>query len=206
MTDRIHTLRKEILEGNAPVPFPKGEYSVILVDPPWHYELRDGDATHRNRVGYPTMMPEDILELPVETIAAKQSYLFLWVTTQHIELGLQCMRRWGFEYKTTHTWVKTNNVGDRIRFGVGHWGRNCTEFILIGAKGQPPAFSTLGIRDVATAFFAPRGEHSSKPDFPMLVRLNEVLRFDPKIELFARRERDGWDTWGLEAPKSDMPL
>jgi hypothetical protein len=50
-----------------------------------------------------------------------------------------------------------------------------------------------------SAFSAPVGGHSEKPDqqyehaefhFPSL----------PKIELNARRARDGWDAWGYEAP------
>ena len=48
--------------------------------------------------------------------------------------------------------------------------------------------------------FAPRREHSRKPDevADAIVRLCGDL---PRIELFARTRRPGWDAWGNEVDK-----
>jgi N6-adenosine-specific RNA methylase IME4 len=46
-------------------------------------------------------------------------------------------------------------------------------------------------------FTWPRGEHSAKPD--AFLDLVEQVSPGPYLELFARRQRLGWDTWGNEA-------
>ena len=43
----------------------------------------------------------------------------------------------------------------------------------------------------------PCGEHSAKPD--AFYDLVESVSPGPYLELFARRQRLGWDTWGEEA-------
>ena len=43
----------------------------------------------------------------------------------------------------------------------------------------------------------PRGKHSQKPE--AFLDLVEQMSPAPRVELFARRDRLGWDTWGNEA-------
>ena len=52
-------------------------------------------------------------------------------------------------------------------------------------------------------FFAPRGEHSEKPE--EMRNMIEVVSHAPYIELFARRKVDRWDSWGNEV-KNDIDL
>ena len=55
-------------------------YGVVVVDPPWQYEKRKEDTTHRARLLYPTMTTEEICEwgknLPIE----RDCILWLWTT------------------------------------------------------------------------------------------------------------------------------
>lgn len=44
-----------------------------------------------------------------------------------------------------------------------------------------------------------RGEHSAKPE--AFLDVVESVSLPPRVELFARRQRLGWDTWGNEALK-----
>jgi N6-adenosine-specific RNA methylase IME4 len=45
---------------------------------------------------------------------------------------------------------------------------------------------------------APRREHSRKPEaYELIEQMYPEL---PKIELFARQRRNGWDAWGNEFP------
>jgi N6-adenosine-specific RNA methylase IME4 len=46
--------------------------------------------------------------------------------------------------------------------------------------------------------------HSKKP--PQSYRDIEALSPAPRLELFARRPRKGWDCWGLEAKDIDLEL
>ena len=43
----------------------------------------------------------------------------------------------------------------------------------------------------------PRGRHSTKPE--AFIDMVERVSPGPYLELFARRQRLGWDTWGNEA-------
>lgn len=97
-----------------------------------------------------------------ENVTAEQSYLLLWATNNHLPLAFEVAQAWGFEYKALHTWVKTTKVGDKIRFGVGHYGRNCTEHVLVCQKGNAPSWTALGLTDIPTAFQAPPAAHSKK--------------------------------------------
>ena len=60
-------------------------------------------------------------------------------------------------------------------------------------KGKPLAIA----RADSTWFTWPRGRHSAKPD--AFLDLVEQVSPGPYLELFARRNRLGWDTWGNEA-------
>ena len=44
----------------------------------------------------------------------------------------------------------------------------------------------------------PRLRHSEKP--PEFFGIVETVSPGPRMEMFARRERPGWDLWGNEAP------
>ena len=178
---------------------PSGGYSVVIADPPWAYELRETDITHRARCRYPQMSIQEICMMPVDHICADDAYLLLWTTANHLKFSYAVMEAWGFRDCGIHTWVKTTKDGRKIRYGVGHYGRNCTEFLMVAKRGKIKAFTNLGITDMATAFVAPIGEHSAKPE-EFYLRADRVLAATggAGIELFARKRRAGWDSWGSE--------
>ena len=186
------------LVPNTPA-LPVGEYSLIVADPAWSYHLRETDETHRGRCPYPAMTDDEIKAMPVQAIAAQDAYLLLWTTNNHLPLAFEVAEAWGFEYKALHTWVKTTIAEDKIRFGIGHYGRNCTEHVLVCRKGNAPSFTALGLTDVPTAFHAPPKAHSEKPEnfYAMAERLGGALG-GSKLELFARCDRPGWVSWGAE--------
>jgi N6-adenosine-specific RNA methylase IME4 len=201
---------KQGIKTTALPSIPQKNYSLIVADPPWTYSLRESDRTHRNRTPYPNMSDADILNLPIGKIAAQNAYLFLWVTNNHFPLGFQCLETWGFSYKTTFTWLKTTKDSTsneiKLRIGVGHYGRSCTEHFLIATKGKPRSFTGLGLTSIPNVILAPRTDHSRKPEefFAIANRLSDVLG-GSKIELFARELREGWDAWGAEVEEKPAP-
>ncbi len=206
--DKRGRLKTSITTTGLP-PIPQNNYSLIVVDPPWTYSLRESERTHRNRTPYPNMSDADILNLPIGQIAAADAYLLLWATNNHLPLAFQCLETWGFSYKTLFTWLKTtkDSTSNEIKFriGVGHYGRNCTEHFLVAVKGKPKSFTSLGLTDIPNVIKAPRTEHSRKPEefFVIANRLGDVLG-GPKIELFARQLREGWDAWGAEVEENSQ--
>jgi Transcriptional activator, adenine-specific DNA methyltransferase len=204
--DKIGQLKLSIAINvpNLP-PISCKDYRLIVMDAPWQYQLRETDATHRGRCPYPAMTNEQILNLPIGSIAHQDSYLLLWVTNNHLPLGFSCLNYWGFEYKSIFTWIKTTKASTDnepiANMGIGHYGRNCSEHFLVGIKGKPPSFTKLGLTGVKNVIFSPRSRHSEKPQrfwddvaYPLAEKLE-----GSKIELFARSKREGWDAWGSEA-------
>ncbi len=63
---------------------------------------------------------------------------------------------------------------------------------MFGVRGNLP----LKVMDQGTLFDAPRTGHSAKPD--EFYRIVERVSLPPYLDLFGRRERDGWTVWGNE--------
>lgn len=161
------------------------KYRTIVVDPPWAYYLRRRDKTHRGRCTYDDMTVDQIGAVPVGDWAEANAHLYLWTTNNHIEHAHGIVRGWGFEPKTVLTWVK--NV-----FGVGGYYRNSTEHIVFAVRGTLPTQR----KDVATHFKAPRGRHSEKP--AAFYDMVESMSPGPYLDVFARKQRMGWDVAGNE--------
>jgi N6-adenosine-specific RNA methylase IME4 len=181
---------------------PRKKYSCIVIDPPWFYELRKDDNTHRNRIPYPPMKIEEILKLPIPALCdEKGTVLWLWFTNNHMLEASSCIQHWGFTLKTILTWEKISKKGT-TRIGTGHWLRNCTEHCILATHGNVTSFShSKKLTNEPTILKAPRREHSRKPEeFYSLV---EHLCEGTKLEMFARQQRKGWDTWGNEVNKFD---
>jgi N6-adenosine-specific RNA methylase IME4 len=200
--DKIGQLKLSIALDLIPglPPIQNIDYKLIVMDPPWQYNLRETDATHRGRCPYPSMSDEHILNLPIGAIAHQNSYLLLWVTNNHLPLGFSCLNYWGFEYRSIFTWEKVTKDGSKSHAGIGHYGRNCTEQFLVATKGNPGCFTNLGLTNINNIIKAPRTKHSEKPQqfWTIAERLAEKLGGE-KIELFARQRRPNWDAWGAEA-------
>lgn len=168
-----------------PVVTPDGRYQVIVADPPWRYDTREADATHRGKVDYPDLSTEEICALPVAALAQKDAILWLWTTNSFMRDAFRCLDAWGFLEKTILTW-------DKEKLGVGNWLRNVTEHCILAVRGKP----LVALTNQSTMLRAPRREHSRKPDeFYALV---DRLCPGSKLELFARARRDGWTAWGGE--------
>lgn len=208
--DKIGQLKLAIafeLLPNLP-PIQEGDYSLIVCDPPWQYELRENDSSHRGRCPYPSMNDDAILNMPVGAIASSNAYLLLWVTNNHLPLGFRCLEHWGFEYKSVFTWVKVtkkhSSENPSPLMGIGHYGRNTTEHFLVATKGNPGSFTNLGLTNIPNVIFEKRSQHSKKPQgfWTIADRLGEKLGGE-KIELFARNIRPGWVTWGAEVQNNN---
>ena len=126
--------------------------------------------------------------------------LFLWVVNSQLPRCLSVVEAWGFDYRGLITWAKTGKPGGaldgRPHFGMGYWVRGATEHMVIGVKGKPKPQS----RREVSWFAAPVGEHSVKPE--EAYALVERLSSGPRLELFARRRRPGWEAWGNEVDGS----
>ena len=164
-------------------------YRTICVDPPWPSPFGKLGVTHRANpcAHYPTVNLDWIRALPVEAMSEARAHLYLWVLNSNVPDGWAVARAWGFRPLTMVTWCKTQP-------GVGKWFRTNTEHVLFCTKGKPLPRAEVPI---ATWFRWPRGRHSEKPGafYDLVGRVSP----GPYLELFARTQRLGWDSWGNEA-------
>ena len=177
---------------------PTGEkkWPVILVDPPWDYDISAParECSHPAQ-HYPVMSLADICALPVADLAAESCVLFLWTTAPCLEQAFEVLRAWGFKYKSSLVW-------DKEIMGMGHWVRGQHEHLLIASKGAPPLPPTESVP--ASVFRERRREHSRKPEASYRI-IEAMYPALPKIELFARQVRPGWDVWGNEVGTETAP-
>lgn len=169
-------------------------YRTIVADPPWEMDTRRIGGSNwakgqRARTGfaYPTMPTEDIKALPVADLAADDAHLYLWTVQRHLRASFEVAEAWGFRPAATLVWCK-----QRGGFIGGAFFSN-VEFVLYCRRGKL-AHNT---RVNSQWFDWPRGEHSAKPE--AFLDLVEQVSLGPYLEMFARRDRLGWDTWGNES-------
>jgi N6-adenosine-specific RNA methylase IME4 len=179
-------------------------FGTVLADPPWQFQNRTGKVApeHRRLSRYGTMSLADISALPVATLAAPVSHLYLWVPNALLPEGLSVMAAWGFAYKSNIVWHKVRKDGGSDGRGVGFYFRNVTELLLFGVRGKNAR--TLGPgRSQVNLLATRKREHSRKPDeiYPII----EACSPGPRLEMFARGARPGWAVWGNEAGEGYEP-
>jgi N6-adenosine-specific RNA methylase IME4 len=173
------------------------KYKTILVDPPWNITfIKLKMRPNQVKMPYPTMTLEELVYLggKLQPYMDDKCNLFLWTTHTKLPEALKLMEFWGFKYHCLLTWDKTN--------GRPCWGfKRKTEFILYGFKGG----ITVNQRGtfIPTLFTEKLTSHSTKPQiFYQILEHNSPA---PRLELFARQKREGWDCWGNEV-ESDIKL
>jgi N6-adenosine-specific RNA methylase IME4 len=169
-------------------------FPVIYADPPWSFYTYSGKGKQRSAERYyDTMSLDDIKALPIADLAADDCALFLWSVCPEIPGALEIIQSWGFEFKTVGlNWIKQNRSGEGIFTGMGYWTRANSELCLLATRGNPQRLAM----DVHQVIMTPVGEHSEKPD-EAYGRIERLIA-GPYLELFARKERDNWVTWGNE--------
>lgn len=191
-------------------------------------KVRKDGATPTAGIGachhYGQMTVDEICAMPVQALAADRCHLYLWATCPLLPDVLRVMNSWGFSWATiAFVWVKMNKGAwkaaqhrvnqldmfgtpdDQVRgfmdnlawFGPGFYTGSNVELVLLGRRGKPFAHAE-GCKS-SQIIFAPHGKrHSQKPE-EMQDRIELMYpQGTPRLELFARRARSGWDVYGNE--------
>ena len=184
------------------------KYKTIIADPPWKYEGRGPASTKEHRPNsygaapsseerYGAMTMEELKQLPIKNMSEDKAHLYLWVTNAFIERGWQLCKDWGFEPKTVVTRGKLRRADGKPSMKTGYYFRGATEHFIFATKGN------LRLKDKAvepTLFLSERLPHSVKPEW--FYELVNRCSFDNKLELFARKEREGYDCFGNQVANS----
>lgn len=148
-------------------------YRCIAADPPWQEKGGSRGADKHYPLLATADIPRVMMQSPMWRPAA-HAHLWLWVTSNFLDDGLFVLRALGF------------------RFVIGQYLRLRHELLLFGVRGR------LHTQDhgVDSVVQAARTRHSEKPE--EAYRRIERVSPGPRLEMFARSPRPGWDVWGNE--------
>ena len=191
MAEAFRQVKREKLNKNIRE-LPKDKFTVIYADPPWAYNDKQGGSISEKygsaEKHYPSMTLSELEALQISEIAADNCVLWLWATSPLLEDALQLSKAWGFKYKAQFIW-------DKIKHNMGHYNSVRHELLLICTRGScVPQISKLfdSVQSIE------RSEHSRKPDeFRHII--DTIYPEGNRVELFARRQAKGWQTWGNES-------
>ena len=207
---------------------PAGPFATVVADPPWDYSRKYSaggtsgySPVHHSRGGnrgaanhYRTMKQDEIARLPVRDVVAEEAHLWLWTTGAFMVEAHEVAEAWGFSPKGVIPWIKVKknavqhvleqrDLRAAVRMGMGLYVRWVSEFVVFAVRGKLPALN----HDVMGVVFAERRDHSEKPD--ELYEIVEAISPGPRLELFARANRPGYEVWGREVgtwrPSRDKP-
>jgi N6-adenosine-specific RNA methylase IME4 len=165
------------------------KYKTILIDPPWLMDMRGHYKNRPNShtvLPYPSMTIDEIKSLPIWDLADIGCHLWLWTTNQYLRVGFDLMDAWGFKFLAPITWVKPS--------GVGNWFVSVTQTMLMGYK-EKCEFPAGRYKKTVIITSIPK-RHSEKPG--VTYDYIEEISPGPRLEMFSRAKRFGWDVWGNE--------
>jgi N6-adenosine-specific RNA methylase IME4 len=169
-----------------PIKIPEGKYSTIVIDPPWPVESMVLDKWESPiDEKYPTMSIQQITDMDIKGMAHDDCALFMWTTHTYLKDALNIIDAWGFKYHCCITWDKVGG------FSLCGFHRR-TEFCIYSYKGKMNINQSGEF--IPTIINESKRKHSQKPKiFDELMRTNTSK---PRIEIFAREKKEGFDTWG----------
>jgi N6-adenosine-specific RNA methylase IME4 len=166
------------------------EFRCLAMDPPWFLKGAGKNKRGPDRY-YPVLKTPEILDVIQKSgvfLPCEDAHLWMWVINGFLPDGLWLMEHLGFRYVKTFTWWKPD-AGP----GMGFYGRDDTEQLFFGVRGNLPPLPTA--RKVRTHIPAFRGRHSEKPT-KAYTDVIEKITPGPRLEMFARTPREGWTVWG----------
>lgn len=172
------------------------KYNTIVIDPAWQVPMvgKFGRRPKRpQQLPYKTMTIEDIKNFPLKDYANNGSHIYLWTTNKFIREAFKVFDSWGVNFHLMMVGVKPSGVAPCCGYVFG------TEFCLLGLYGKPmQKFKKVGKLNWFR-IFNQAGKHSAKPE--EFYKLVEEMSPAPYIDIFSRKDRNGWDSYGDETGK-----
>ena len=172
-------------------------YSLILADPPWN-QSKGGKKNVRPKssgtgLDYSVCSLEEIKKHLSQAVSLCEdnSVLFLWTIDKYLFEAQRIAEELGYKLHARMIWNKVTGIPAAFTVRYGH------EYLLYMYRGKllPVAKNERG--KIHTVFTEKVVKHSQKPNvsYEIIERLYPDAR---RLEMYARRERDGWDCWGDE--------
>lgn len=173
-------------------------YDLILADPPWR-QTKGGKKNVRpdssgTELDYPVCSMEEIkehLRQATGLAAGDNLILFLWTIDKYLFEAQQMAESLGYKLHARMIWNKVTGIPAAFTVRYGH------EYLLYMYKGKLTPVAKEERGKIHTVFTEKVHRHSQKPEisYEIIERLYPNLK---KLEMYARRQRDGWDAFGNE--------
>lgn len=180
----------------------ESKFQICVLDCPWSYYNSEADSKTANGSvlnHYNTLSQKDLCNLPIKNILAKDALVFVWATSSKLHYAIECIEKWGLHFRgVAYVWIKTKQTGEIIN-GQGvppTYTKPTTEYLLLAT--QKPQGRPIPIKryNQAQVVLSPRGKHSEKPEI-FYDMIDEMVDSNLlKIDIFARRHREGWTCVG----------
>lgn len=192
---------------------------VIYADPAWLFDDALPGAGRGASKHYQCLTVGELCTFPLPPMAT-DCVLALWRVGAMQRAAISVIGAWGFDEPAAEiVWAKTKSghkPTSDLRIGMGRRVRNVHEVLLLSGRATAPNLliadsveqthetlllgsrgrNTTRVHNVPSILFAPRGRHSEKPE--IFARTLQTLFPGPYVELFARRRRAGWHSYGNE--------
>lgn len=172
-------------------------YNLILADPPWRLAKGGKKKARPNSSGepldYPVISLEEIKEILEKFVnqTTENSILFLWTIEKYLIEAQQIAEELGYKLHARMIWNKVTGIPAAFTIRYGH------EYLLYMYKDKLTPIAKEERGKIHSVFTEQVKKHSQKPEisYQIIERLYPDLK---KIELFSRKTRVGWDSWGDE--------
>ena len=121
----------------------------------------------------------------------ENSILFLWTIDKYLFEAQHIAEELGYKLHARMIWNKVTGIPAAFTVRYGH------EYLLYMYKGKLIPVATAERGKIHTVFTEQVQKHSQKPEiaYEIIERLYPDLK---KLEMYARKTRDGWDSFGNE--------
>lgn len=174
------------------------KYGLIYSDPPWAQTKGNQRKCRPNQgkaLDYRTMDIDAIINLHrtfLQNNTEEIHNVFMWTIDKFLPQAEIFMRDLGYELHARLIWDKENGIAPAFTIRYAH------EYLLWFYKKGKMLKPTPEVRGkYTTVFREPSSKHSQKPIYAYKM-LEDMFPNAAKIELFARKERAGWDSFGDE--------
>ena len=175
------------------------KYKVIYADPPWRFKNFSEKGEGRNAIShYDCLTLADLKKLNISRYADKLCTFYVG-NRSNARPGFRINESFNFKtvafyWAKTNTKVNLNKLSAEKDFftGLGYWTRANVEQCIMGTIGNPKRVG----KDVKRLIIDKRREHSRKPE-QTYERIEKLVQ-GPYLELFARKTKSNWDSWGIK--------
>ena len=167
---------------------------IIYADPPWNQTkggLRKARPNQLKCLDYPVLGMEDIRSILFDH---QGDVLFLWTIDKYLHEAQRIAEDLGYKLHARLIWDKENGIAPAFTVRFSH------EYLLWLYK-SPMLPVAKDMRGKFTTVFRERSTKHSRKPLKAYELIEALYPTASKLELFARNQREGWESWGNELEK-----